>query len=123
MENCEYGPRESRRVCLLFLKRIFQLLCNLRFPGHIGLGVKIGTEEQKQTVIFWVDFLYHAPGSSHVCECRPLAFSALTAQLIPGSCNDLLKRQQVLCLAPTPKADHVLLCPMLSDVLRETRGG
>lgn len=59
------GQGKVEGCAFLFLKRVFQFLCNLHFAGRIGLGLKIGTEEQQQTVIFWVDFLYHAPDTSH----------------------------------------------------------
>ena len=106
------------RVCVLFLKRIFQWLCNLRFPGHIGLGVKTGTEEQKQTVILWVSFLYRGPAPSHACESRSLGFSALTAQLISESCNDQEAAGLVSC-SQTPTAG---LCSALSHAVRCSQG-
>lgn len=96
----EYGPRESRRVSWLFLKRVFQFLWALHFPGHIGLGLKIGTEEQKQTVIFGLTL----PCTTSLCVWAQISyFSCLTTQLILGSCNDLCKRQLVLYLNLTPK--------------------
>lgn len=106
-------------MCLLFLKREFQFLCKLHFPGHIGVGVKTKTEEQKQTVIFWVDFPYCAPDTSHARGSRSLAFSALTTEAMPGSCNALLKRQLVSCPAQTPKAG---LCSALVHAVSTSQG-
>lgn len=115
----EYEPRETWRVCLLFLKREFQFLCKLHFPGHIGVGVKTKTEEQKQTVIFWVDFPYlHQILHMHVGadlllflpwpQRRCLEAAMLCSR---GSWSRVLLRlQRLVC---------VLLWSMLSTLLRD----
>lgn len=46
---------------LFFSKRVLQFLGNLHFSDHKGLGVKPGTENQKQTGFPGVDISYHAP--------------------------------------------------------------
>ena len=48
-----------------------------------------------------------------------LLFSALTAQLIPESCNDQEAAELVLCLAQTPKAG---LCSALFHAVRCSQG-
>lgn len=101
-------------MCLLFLKRIFQFLCNLHFPDHIGLAVKIGMERRNK-LIFWVNFLDHTPDTSCVYRRKSLPFSTLTAEVTPESAPP--KTLLVLDPAPTHKVCpcSALRCPVSSS--------